>query len=204
MKYFIEITLLPDAEIDPHFLWSKVFMQVHLALVENKRGDDKSNIGVSFPNYKVDKEKAVRYLGKKLRVFANSEQELEALRLPDFLMRLEDYVHVRSSKPVPDKVQSYAFFSRLSEKSSDEALARRRAKRLSIPYETALKFFQDRNNRALPKKDAHLYPFISFKSLGTGDKYPVTIVKTESEQGLVFKKGFNTYGLSSDSSVPIF
>ena len=34
MKHYIDITLLPSDDIGVHFLWSKVMMQVHLALVE--------------------------------------------------------------------------------------------------------------------------------------------------------------------------
>lgn len=204
MKFYQELTLLPDADIDPHFLWSKVYLQVHLALVEMQQEDKKSHIGVSFPDYWQNTEKQKRALGKRLRVFAQTEAELERLRLPDFLLRLEDYVHIKRIKPVPAEVTAYAFFSRLSEKANHDALARRRAKRLNIPYAEALAFFADTQNRKQPKREAHLYPFISMQSLGSGEKYPISIVQSESTEGLVFGQGFSTYGLSADSSVPLF
>ncbi|WP_370059982.1 type I-F CRISPR-associated endoribonuclease Cas6/Csy4, partial [Neptunomonas phycophila] len=34
MKHYIDITLLPSDDIDIHFLWTKVMMQIHLAFVE--------------------------------------------------------------------------------------------------------------------------------------------------------------------------
>lgn len=204
MQYYIEINLLPDPDIDLGFLWSKVYMQLHLALVENKRDDDRCDFGVSFPSYLQNSQKQIRSLGRRLRVFARSEQALADLRLPDFLMRLQDYVHVKSIKPVELKdVKSYAFFSRLNPKGSPESLARRRAERLNIPYAEALAFFQDETRKQSDHKP-YLYPSVRMKSLGTNGEYGIVVVKTESKDGLVFGNGFSTYGLSSDSSVPIF
>ena len=34
MKYYLDITLLPSDDIGVHFLWTKVMIQMHLALVE--------------------------------------------------------------------------------------------------------------------------------------------------------------------------
>ena len=36
MDYYQEITLIDQAEISPYFLWSKIYMQLHFALVEMK------------------------------------------------------------------------------------------------------------------------------------------------------------------------
>lgn len=202
MKKYVEITLLPDAETPLYFLWEKLYPQLHLALVEVADAKGKVNVAVSFPKYHQEK----RRLGDKLRLFGESEQNLEALQLSKWLSRLADYVHVKKIQDVPAEVEGYAFFSRLIEKGSDEKLARRRAKKLGVSYEEALAFFQDKKERLQPKRDAHLYPFISTRSLGTDageNKYPITIVRTETDN-LVLGEGFSTYGLSSDSSVPIF
>jgi len=51
MKYYLDITLLPDAETNLGFLWHKVYQQVHIALVENKVAKNQSEIAVSFPEY---------------------------------------------------------------------------------------------------------------------------------------------------------
>lgn len=201
MRKYVEITLLPDAETPLYFLWSKLYQQLHLAFVEVADLDGKVNVGVSFPNYHQEK----RQLGNKLRVFAETETELENLQLTKWLERLSDYVHSKKIQNVPEPVKGYAFFSRLIEKGNDEKLARRRAKKLGVSYEEALKFFQDKQNRLQPKRDVHLYPFISMQSLSSEnrDRHPVTVVRSEA-QGLVFGKGFSTYGLASDSSVPLF
>ena len=51
MNFYQEITLIPDAEISPYFLWSKVYTQLHIALadVKNQHGVDLSLIHISEP-----------------------------------------------------------------------------------------------------------------------------------------------------------
>ena len=58
MKYYQEVTLLPNEEITPNFLWSKVYNQLHLALadVKNKNGID--GIGISFRSTNLTKKTA--------------------------------------------------------------------------------------------------------------------------------------------------
>ncbi|MBE0472372.1 MAG: type I-F CRISPR-associated endoribonuclease Cas6/Csy4, partial [Methyloprofundus sp.] len=34
MKHYIELTLLPNTDINAFTLWSKVYQQIHLGLVE--------------------------------------------------------------------------------------------------------------------------------------------------------------------------
>lgn len=111
---------------------------------------------------------------------------------------------------MPDKVDGYAFFKRLSDKSNKEKLARRRAKNLDISFDEALAFFNLGEGRNKPEKRAADYPFISMTSLSSGDKYPVTVV-CENTEDLLTGAGFSTYGLSidrtgakQDSSVPMF
>ena len=57
MKNYIEITLLPSAEITLSFLWEKLYQQLHLALVEIQDSDKSVSVGVSFPKYRCDTEK---------------------------------------------------------------------------------------------------------------------------------------------------
>ncbi|MBL1422430.1 MAG: type I-F CRISPR-associated endoribonuclease Cas6/Csy4, partial [Alphaproteobacteria bacterium] len=45
MKYYLDITILPDEEANLGFLWHKVYQQIHIALVENKIADNQSAIG---------------------------------------------------------------------------------------------------------------------------------------------------------------
>ena len=51
VKFYQELTLLPDAEITENHIWSKVYQQLHLALVTQMNGGAKGQIGVSFPQY---------------------------------------------------------------------------------------------------------------------------------------------------------
>lgn len=206
MKKYVEITLLPDAEIPIYFLWAKLYQQLHLAFVESADDEGRIKVGVSFPKYCAEK----RWLGDKLRMFAESESQLEALNLGKWLARINDYVHIRGVKNVPDNVDGYALFKRLNDKSNKEKLARRRAKRLGVSLDEALNYFYQNEDREQPQKEVVGYPFISMTSLSSGNKFPVTIVR-EKVDSLVFADGFNTYGFSIDrtnsnrnSSVPMF
>ena len=84
MHYYIELTLIKDSEISPYFIWSKLYTQLHLALVEMQDTNAQVPIGVSFPEYNVgeSKGKKLMLLGSKLRIFAQDEATLTKLNLP--------------------------------------------------------------------------------------------------------------------------
>lgn len=105
MKYYLDITLLPEADITLGFLWQKIYQQVHIALVDNKVGDNESAIAVAFPLYG---EQSFP-LGNKLRLLAKEESQLTQLNINRWLSRFEDYVHIKSIKAVPEKVTQVAF-----------------------------------------------------------------------------------------------
>lgn len=113
MKYYQEITLIPDAEIPPDFLWTKVYAQIHLAFADRENIDHKQIYGVSFPEY------ADESMGEKARVFAPEEADLKKLDLKKALRRLSDYVHITSIREVPEsKVKGYVKFARYQPDSS--------------------------------------------------------------------------------------
>ena len=124
MNYYQEVTLLRDARIGLYDFWQKLYPQIHIALVENKSGEHDSAIGVSFPEYDV----AEFSLGTKLRLFAQSEQELVQFQCEKWLERLSDYVRIGEIRAVPEHVSGYACFSQVKPKGSRENLARRRAR----------------------------------------------------------------------------
>lgn len=195
MKNYIELTLLPNIEEDIpiHFLWEKVYQQLHLALVEVKNASNEISIGVSFPNYDAQQHQ----LGCKLRLFASSEPELNDLDVGKWLNRLSDYVHWTSPRPIPDNVTQYAYFKRLQPKSNLERIARRKAKYEGIPFDDALKSMDN-------KKEVYSQaPFIRINSLSSNNPFRLLIEKTETDQ-LIYNKGFSTCGLSAHSSVPLF
>ncbi|GIU22455.1 hypothetical protein TUM4637_04060 [Shewanella hafniensis] len=122
MKYYLDITLLPDAEANLGFLWHKVFQQIHLLLVEHKVSKDDSAIALSFPQYDANKPHSQKAfpLGDKLRLLAETEQQLVKLNIALCLARFSDYVHIKAIKAVPSNVTEYAYFTRRHVKSPDK------------------------------------------------------------------------------------
>lgn len=200
MKYYQEITLIDQAEISPYFIWSKLYTQLHIGLAEIKDANDKVNIGLSFPKYiyeqgdKVKKSKV--HLGEKLRLFAESQADLEKLNISKWLERLTDYLHITSIREVPEaKITGYATYSRKQVKTNAERLARHRVKRGDISFDEALA----RYSNVITTTDL---PYIQMKSLTSDKSFKLFIEKqpaTKSETQV-----FSTYGLSSVSSVPEF
>jgi len=189
MKYYLDITLLPDAEAKIGFLWQKVYQQVHLALVENKIAENQSAIAVSFPKYG-DK---FFPLGDKLRLFSETQQQLEQLNMGHWLNRLTDYTHCTSIKEVPLSVNQSACFKRKQFKSNLLREAARRAKYKNESIEQAMAHFQSY------KKECTL-PFIAIESLSTNEVsadrriFNIFIEHQLSDKASVGE--FNCYGLS--------
>jgi len=211
MKYYTEITLLPSAEIPLHFIWEKVYQQVHLALVENSfdtneaiKGRDgkeeklkESSVGVSFPKYG-DKPFP---LGDKLRLFAQTEEQLQKLDIGKWLNRLTDYIDCSFIiEEVPQSVNTFVRFKRVQLHTNIERLARRRAKRSEESFEQAMKHFagfKDQESKLL---------FVYMTSLSSSEdgapsdrkKFRLFIEKEDVQQAQV--GSFNCYGLSSRDS----
>jgi len=194
MKAYLEITLLPNNDIGHYFLWSKVFQQIHLALVELKKDNDTSLCGITFPEFNEQKNQ----LGQKIRVFAPEKKQLEALNLVKWLKRLHDYTHMTHIRDVPDHVDQYVRFTRVQIKSSRQRLARRAVKRHSIRYAQAIANLADFQ----PKYSA--VPFIQLKSLGNGNQFRLLISKETMSEVSNPSAQFNSYGLSNGSVLPCF
>lgn len=200
MNYYIEVTLMENEKLSPYELWSQLYPQLHLALVETKDAENKVNIGCSFPQYRFHKEKGVGFLGTKLRLFAESETDLKKFDIRKWLERLEDYVHITSIREVPSDIKGYAIYKRKQVKTNAQRLARHRVKRGDIGFDEALARYSN------VVTTTHL-PYIEMKSLSTSDqqsekRFKLFIEKlpaTKSENQV-----FSTYGLSSESSLPEF
>ena len=192
MKYFIELTLLPNLEIPLHFIWQKLYQQIHLALVENKGKEDVSKVGISFPEYNADEF----LLGTKQRLFAQDEKALQSIQCEKWLSRLRDYVLVKPIAPVSEKLVGHACFKHVKMKGSKEKLARRRAKRQGETFEQALAYFADY------KEQQTKLPYINMTSQSNGQSFRLFIEKQiteEPQQGY-----FSCYGLSHTATVPLF
>jgi CRISPR-associated endonuclease Csy4 len=194
MKYYQELTLIPNAEISSYFIWSKLYTQLHLGLVEIQNQQGAVPVGVSFPEFMQKGKKNL--LGNKLRIFAVEQSTLESLDLPKWLARLADYINCSDTRLVPERVSSYSTYQRYHPKTNMARLARRYAKRNNISYEEALSNYSN-----FKEKQCDL-PFIRLKSLTNSNYFELFIKKNMVEE--LINKGFNTYGLSSISSVPEF
>lgn len=207
MKYYQDITLLPDAEANLGFLWQKVYQQIHLALVQNSfESDDtfinkdgkevkinKSYIAVSFPKYH-DKEFP---LGNKLRLFAPTEEKLKQLDISKWLNRLTDYTHFTSIRNVPSSVEQYAYFKRKQFDTNIERLARRRAKNKNEPLEQALKYYSGFKDQKSKLPFINMISLSSDKNINFSQKKRFRLfVEREIVKHAAGDK-FSCYGLSS-------
>jgi CRISPR-associated endonuclease Csy4 len=213
MRCYLEITLLPNPEVNIHFLWSKVYQQLHLGLVETQDAQKRVPIGISFPEYVVGEKYSV--LGGKCRLFAQDEATLIRFDVNKWLARLSDYVHCTSIRPVPDKVSGYAIYQRQQPKTNPARLARRYAKRHDMDFETALHDTINLAGKATPNttyqqtfrycdmpSKAISTPFIRLKSLSSGQDFCLWLKKSTASEPVV--ADFSSYGLSASATVPEF
>ena len=191
MKYYLDITLLPDAEASLGFLWQKVYQQIHIALADNKTADGSSAIAVSFPEYGNKKYP----LGAKLRLLAQTEEQLNKLDAPKWLNRLTDYSHVTSIKEVPLSVENFVCFKRQQFNTNIERLARRRVKRKSETLEQALKYY-----KGFEDTESKL-PFINMQSLTEDKKFRLFVNQNLTNKSVAGE--FNCYGLSGSDQATI-
>jgi CRISPR-associated endonuclease Csy4 len=194
MRFYIEITLLPNPEVNLNFLWSKVFQQIHLGLVEMQDGNGQVPIGISFPDYVLGEKYGM--LGAKLRLLAQDEITLARFDAAKWLARLSDYVHCTSIRPVPEKLKGYAIYQREQPKTNKERLARRYAGRHNVSYEQAMLRYNEMVHKSVAT------PFIRLKSLSSEQTFCLWIKKTlisESSKG-----AYSSYGLSAQTTVPEF
>jgi CRISPR-associated endonuclease Csy4 len=215
MKFYHEITVIPNHEIGEHFIWSKLFTQIHLALVSIQDEQKKSPVGISFPEYFMGEKFGV--IGSKLRLFAQSEPELQKLDIQKWLSRLTDYIHISAIREVPQKISGYVTYNRHQPKVNKERLMRRHQKReegwksiindlQSEPEKIAaaqkkLSARQQRINN-YNKEKVVKEPFIKLKSLSSENDFCLWIKKTAATEPSYQK--FSTYGLSGFSSLPEF
>lgn len=223
MEYYQEITLRPGPEIPLNFLWTKVYTQIHLALVAQKDTPEGGSFGVSFPEYTVE-EKAEgqksdaalippeqnatipktrqgkgqhgQTLGCKLRIFAPSEEALQKLNVEKALSRLLDYVRLTNIRRTPVKIiKGYATYSREHAAASQQQKARRFARRHNLSLTEALSRFPATNSTPA-------LPYIQMKSLTNQQKFNLFIKKQSAAHPL--PQPFSLYGLSLQSTVPEF
>lgn len=207
MKHYLDITLLPDSETSLGFLWCKVYQQIHLMLVENKIGEKDSAIAVSFPHY----QKKGFPLGDKLRLLAQTEQELIQLDTVGWLKRLDDYVHIKKSiKTVPNNVNEWVYFKRWHHKQPETLRAQvdKKAEYLSQKNGFDVAEVKTRLLAAIDGMESESkLPFINLASLSTQSELPANqrcnfklfIEKQQAERPSNNNSLLTCYGLSRRS-----
>jgi len=205
MKYYLDITLLPDAEANLGFLWHKVYQQIHIALVENsfdsnevikgKGGQEeavkKSRVGISFPKY----GDTSFFLGDKLRLFAQTKEQLQQFNVGKWLNRLTDYTHCTSIKDVPSDA-TFVCFKRKQFKSLSKINADVEKCVLKLSEEQNKPIEDVRSALSAQKYDAKYdLPFVHMSSLSsTKKRFRLFFEKEKVASSLIGT--FNCYGLS--------
>lgn len=188
MIHYQEITIIPDPEIAPYFIWSKLFTQFHIALADVKNKHGIESIGISFPDYHFDEKGKSSKLGLKLRVFAPSQKDLETLNLDKWLERLTDYVHVKRINEVGNKTKGHVVVKRYRHKNMIKQ-AEAFAKHKGITLEAAL------IHCAKHKQDNKPYPYVILNSITNNQPYSLSIMQElvdNETQGT-----FNSYGINN-------
>lgn len=199
MKYYLEISLLPDVEANLGFLWQKIYQQIHISLVDNKIGENESAVAVAFSRY----GEKLFPLGDQLRLFAKTEIQLNELNIPTWLSRFKDYVHIKSIKPVPEKVTHVCFIrehvkGEAGIEKKMQAKAKYWSEKSGQPLDECLLSLEKSKPKARSTR-----PFIWLESQKTkqrdpaqSSKFPLFIKRIELENP---QKGHvNCYGLNAN------
>ena len=183
MNDYIDIKINPDVEMRENVLLNKVYTKFHKRLYDLGSSD----IGISFPEYKIK-------LGRTLRIHGTKEC-LQILQSENWLGGLTGYCDISEIQQIPNHV-SYRTVSR-KQANMTTAKLRRLIKRGSIkPDETkrykARMFQQGIDN-----------PFLELDSISNGYKHRRYLsfgdFQKEATAG-----NFDQFGLSKQATVPWF
>ena len=186
MDFYTDIKLLADAESNINHVRGVAFERLHLALVEL----ESSTIGVSFPNFDNQGE-----LGALIRLYGN-ERDLTRILSSKRISQMRDYILVSPVAEVP-RATKYRTVRRAQSKSNPERLRRRLQKRHNLTKDEARERIPDTSASYLN------LPFVAMRSSSSNQHFRLfvqhgPVVETPSAGR------FNSYGLSSEASVPWF
>lgn len=204
MSHYIDIKILPDAEINANFLLNKVYTKLHKALFDIKS----DAIGVSFPECRVlsleeprnikpaeSFSKPRKILGKTFRLHG-TQQALEQLQAQNWLARLADYCKVSDLCEVPTDIQGYRTVSRIQTTMSQSKL-KRLLKRGSITEKEAKGYKAKMFTKGLD--DA----YVELESASNGHKHR-RYIAFSALQPSPAAGVFDTFGLSKTATIPWF
>ncbi len=193
MNHYIDILIKPDAEMRENVLLNKVYSKFHKALCSL----NSTEIGVSFPQYKVK-------LGGVIRVHGtdNNFTELENI---NWLGGLAGYCNVSEIQVVPSQIAGYRVISRKQATMNLRKLEKR------VQYQKAQGVLktQDEVKEYEKQYKAKMYatgldnPYLELDSSSNGHKHRRYIQFGEVVERPI-KGEFDTFGLSKIATVPWF
>lgn len=186
MDYFIDICLVPDPEFSSPTLMNVLFNKLHKNLVVINSTD----IGVSFPEYSMEK----KVLGNKLRVHGEASR-LDQLSGMPWLTGLRDYIFCGEISQIPEKTTP-AHVQRVQVKSNVERVRRRHMKRHNLNEgEVKIKI-------PLAVEKRLNLPYLIVNSESTQQKFRLFVRQEKVAEH--YSGQFNTYGLSKGATVHLF
>lgn len=192
-EFYQNIRLFPDEEMKSREICEVLLQTLHVAFVDKKDEDGYSRYALSFPEYT---KNGAGNFGRIIRVFAESEEDLENLNLKKICERLNGYADCSGISAVPERVYSYLKFERFHPDSSVDACISRAAKRKGITVKEAKELYKNYSPRKVR------LPYLHIKSCSTDQSFPLfinCICENESKD-----EKFNSYGLSLGGNVPDF
>jgi len=183
MDYYIDIRLIPDAEMPINRVINTVYAKLHKALCDLRSTD----IGVSFPQRKI-------LLGSVLRIHG-SKARLGQLQEKDWLGGIVGYCVVGDIILVPAESQ----FRPVVRKQSNMSLAklRRLTKRGSISEQEANQYRAKMFTKGLDN------PYVELESGSNGHRHRRYIEFGELVDAPV-EGEFDQFGLSKTATIPWF
>lgn len=185
--HYIDITLKNDPEISAPQLLGALFDHLHMMLVKQ----DESGIGISFPGYSL----SPRTLGTTLRLHG-TETALQRLQCKNWLRGMRDHVHMTEPAGIPAGTH-HRTVQRKQFKTNVDRLRRRRMQRKGETLEQA--------SQAIPasverKPDL---PYLHVRSRSTAQPFCMFIAMGPITEH-THTGQFNSYGLSTTTSIPWF
>ena len=204
MLYYQNISLLPNSDINLNFILSTFYRELHLSLVEQKTEDNRSLVGINFPDSKIEEDKYKQQklsLGNKLKIFSMQQGILEKLNLANRLQskQLADYLHfTKNVRTTEDTTIQHCVKLDYKGVADMRRLVKRFAKRNNLSYEIAKQQYTsqssgDRTTNSKP--DQSKTPFVWMYSSSTDNNFPLYI-NIKGNIKLTETAKFNLYGLA--------
>ncbi len=183
MDYYFDIKIMPDEEVPIYFIRNKIFSKLHKVLCILKS----TEIGVSFPHFKVR-------LGDVIRIHG-SETRLTELQSTNWLDGLASYCTISSVQAIPEDV-THRIISR-KQANMSEAKLRRLIKRGSISEDKV------KGYKAKMFQQGFDNPYLELESASNGHKHRRYLVIGEPSESISLGE-FDFFGLSKTASIPWF